>query len=341
MGFRSIVIEGGDQIGKGDVTHYLLRSFPDKNINIFKISFPMYSTPFGYIVRKTLKKGFSEIKEVKNIIGTRREIELRMITYALNRLEALESILRRLDGKDAYFLLDRSPYSSALTISYGLGGLKSIKKNEVRNLIELGLSFEQPFINILNTKECILHLMADFGETGWKRSRTDGDLYEVKDIQEVADDVYAEIANIVGEGWNRIYTKENGEFRNRVNIYKEVDKVINALSYNSKGNGSGSIYDVLEVAEDVYNVKLSNLESYKRYFKNIEEDSNEKNKETYELACEIADYTVKNCGDVIFENKEVKNNAKKLLDLYPEMFILLNYHFGNEFTQKIKEGIYG
>ena len=340
MGFRSIVIEGGDQIGKGDVTHYLLRSFSDKKINIFKISFPMYSTPFGYIVRKTLKNGFSEVKDVKDIIGTKREIELRMIIYALNRHEALESILRHLGNKDVYFLLDRSPYSSALTISYGLGGLKSIKKNEVRDLVKLGLSFEQPFINTLNTEECVLHLMADFGETGWKRSRTDGDLYEVKGIQEVADDVYAEIASIVGKGWNRIYTKENGEFRNRIDIYKEVDKVVDALSYNSEENGSGSIYDVLKVAEDVYNVKLSNLESYKRYFKNIEEDSNEKNKETYELACEIAQYTVKNCDNVIFKNKEVKNNAKKLLDLYPEIFMLLNYYFGNEFTQKLKEGIY-
>jgi thymidylate kinase len=340
MPFHSIVIEGGDQVGKGDVTHYLLKNLCERNVPIRKLSFPLYSSPFGAIVRKTLEQGFVGIPKVEKTIGTKRELELKMVSYALNRLEALESILGRFQNSEGYFLLDRSTYSLALTIAYGLGGVKSISKDEVSGLIETGLSFEKLFVQTLDMDKCVLHLMADYGKEGWKKTRTDGDLYEKKEVQEVADDVYNEIANIVGSGWNRVYTKEKGEFRNRNVIYAEVYQIVDTLNLPTTGAIDNPIYDIREVASDVYNVDITDFDLFKKYSQNIKEDNNDKNKETYQFAYKIAQYIVDNTEKVTFRNKDVKKNVKDLLDFYPEMFDLIRYHFNDDFVEKIKEGIY-
>jgi len=341
MNFRSVPIEGRDQIGKGDVTQHLMQEFTKREINIHKISFPVYSTPFGGIVRKTLENGFVGIPELKDICGTPRELELKMAGYALNRLEALDSVLRRFNEKEEYFLLDRSPYSQALTIAYGLGGVGSIKKEEVADLVEWGMDFEKLFINTFNATECVLHLKADYGKTGWRKTREDGDLYEVKEIQEVADVVYEEIASFVGKGWNCVYTKKNGEWRDRRDIYREVNGIIDRLGYKSSHPCARPIFDILEIAQDVYNTDVSNLESYQRYFMNIEIDDNERNRETYRLAYEIAGDIIKNCKYVKFHDAEVMDSVREILGLYPEMFILLDYYWGENFMNKLKEGIYG
>ena len=341
MSFHSIVIEGGDQVGKGDVTHYLLRTLCEKNIPIHKLSFPLYSSPFGAIVRRNLEQGFLGIPKLEETIGTKRELELKMVAYALNRLEALESLLRHLKNVDTYLLLDRSTYSLALTIAYGLGGVKSISKDDVNDLINTGLSFENLFLETLDMKKCVLHLIAEHGKEGWKKSRTDGDLYEKKEVQEVADDVYNELANIVGEGWNRVYTKKNGEFRDREDIYNDVDKIIDTLNMPKTGSLDNPIYDIKELARDVYSVDVMKFDLFKKYFRNIKEDRNDRNKETYQFAYKIADYIVDNTEQVTFNNDDVKQNVKDLLDFYPEMFDLIKYHFNDDFVEKIKEGIYG
>ncbi|HCC68125.1 TPA: hypothetical protein DEP90_02905 [Patescibacteria group bacterium] len=340
MSFHSVVIEGGDQVGKGDVTQYLLESLCKRNIPIRKLSFPLYSSPFGAIVRKNLEEGFSGIPKIEKIIGTKRELELKMIAYALNRLETLESILRRLEKTEAYFILDRSTYSIALTIAYGLGGIKSIKRNDVRSLIDTGLNFEKLFLKTFDMDKCVLHLMADYGKGGWKKSRTDGDLYEKKEIQEVADDIYNELADIVGSGWNRVYTKKNGEFRDRGTIYSEVDEIVDALNMPKTKKLNNPIYDIKEVAQDVYNIDVTDFEFFKKYFKNIEEDNNDKNQETYKSAYKIAEHIVKETKKVSFNNQYVRENVRNLLDLYPEMFDLVEYHFNRGFVKKIKEGLY-
>ncbi len=334
--FKSVVIEGGDQIGKGDVTNYLLERFKRENVNICKLSFPLYSAPFGTIVRKTLEKGFPSIPEIDLIAGTRRELEIKMVLFAINRLEALESILRRYEEKEMNFMLDRSPYSHAVTISYGLQGVKCVSEEEVDDLIGLIFDIEEFFIKTLNLSDCVIHLMADHGRKGWKKERSDGDLYEVRAVQEVVDSVYKKIGGIVGQGWGHIYTKKNAKFRSREDIYKEVDLVVDALSFKStKGEGS-VIYDILEVAKDVYGLDLYGLSIYEKYFRNVQLDDNEKNRETYGLACEIGEYIAKTCTVVVFENKGVKKSIKRILKLYPEVLSIVEYHFGETFRSKFE-----
>jgi thymidylate kinase len=335
--YRSICIEGGDQIGKGDVTGYLFRKLSEENIKVCKLSFPMYATPFGTIVRKTLEDGFPKTLDIGKAEETKRGIEVKMMLFALNRLEALESILRNFKRKEAYFLLDRSPYSHAVTISYGLGGLKCIRNREVDDLVRLMFKSEQLFLEKLGLSECVIHLVADHGKKGWEKERSDGDLYEVKEVQKVVDDVYAKIGEIVGSGWNRIYTKKQGVFRERRDIYKEVDEVVGTLSLEGPTDSESEIYDVLQVVKDIYGVDVSTLEIYKRYFENIRIDDNERNKETYQLACQIGKYVAKNCPYVEIKDAEVKNNIKEIVESYPEVFSLVGYYLGEKFLSEFKK----
>lgn len=332
-------MEGGDQIGKGEVTEYLLKKLQKERIPVCKLSFPMYSTPFGYLVRKTLEEGFFDIPQLKEIIGTRRELEVKISLFVINRLEVLESILRRFGNSKAYFLLDRSPYSQAVTIAYGLGGLKSIKEGEVGELIKLGFKLENLFLKTLGLSECVLHLKADYGKKGWVKARSDNDLYEIKSVQDKVDSIYERMGEIVGDGWYRIYTKRNGEFRNRQDIQKEVDVVVDSLNFKSVANSKSEIFDVLQVAEYIYGVDLKDLQAYKKYFRNIELDDNEKNKETYSLAYEIGKYIVKKSKRVCFKDINVKKNIKLFLRLYPEVLFLLEYYFGIEFLEEFRRGL--
>lgn len=337
--YRAICIEGGDQIGKGDITNYLLGKLESQGVKVCKVSFPMYSAPFGTIVRKTLEEGFPRTLDIGKTEETKRGLEVKMMLFALNRLEALESILRNFKNKKAYFLLDRSPYSHAVTISYGLGGLKCITSQEVKELVQLMFKSEQLFIKKLGLCECVIHLMADHGKKGWKKERSDGDLYEVRDVQKVVDDVYAKIGDIVGSGWNRIYTKKQGVFRERKDIYKEVDQVVQALSLESSPDALSEIYDISQVARGIYGMDISGLENYKEYFENIKIDDNERNKETYKLACEIGKYVANNCPRVMFEDTEVRGNIKEIVESYPEIFSLVEYHLGKEFLNKFKRSL--
>jgi thymidylate kinase len=338
--FNSVVIEGGDQIGKGDVTHHLLKKFSKERINVYKLSFPIYSSPFGTIVRKTLKQGFKDIAELNSIIETRREIELNMVGFALNRLEALDSILRRFKNKEAYFLLDRSPYSMAVTISYGLASSQGVQKDDVEDLIKIGFSLDQLFLETFNATECVIHLVADYGKIGWIKSRTDGDLYETKEVQEVVDGIYYKIAQKVGKGWSKIYTKQKGEFKKRREIYKEVENVVDSLTWKPSTDGKSSIYDILEIAQDIYGVDISAFDQYRKYYRNIKEDDNEKNKETYELAYKIGRYISQNCKTIEFQNKEVKQHVGEILNMYPEYFSAIKHYYGQEFTDKLLEEVH-
>lgn len=334
-------MEGGDQIGKGEVTDYLFKKFQKEKISIYKLSFPMYSTPFGYLVRKSLEDGFFNISQLKEIVGTRRELEVKIALFAINRLEVLESILRKFGSSKTYFLLDRSPYSQAVTIAYGLGGLKSIKEGEVDELIKLVFKLENLFLKTLGLSECVLHLKADYGKKGWVKTRSDNDLYEIKSVQEKVDSIYERMGGIVGDGWYRIYTKKNGEFRSRQDIQKEVDIVVDSLNFKSVANSKSEIFDVLQVAEYIYGVDLKNVETYRKYFRNIELDDNERNKETYSLAYEIGEYIVKKSKKVYFMDINVKKNVKLFLRLYPEVLFLLEYYFGIKFLKEFRGGLNG
>jgi thymidylate kinase len=338
MNFQSVVFEGGDQVGKGDASNTFTNNLMKENVDIKRLAFPMYSTPIGSVIRKFLKEGVSQIDSFKNIVGTRRELEIRMMIYALNRLEALESILRHSEDFNGIYVFDRSPYSNALTISYGLGGLKNITKDDVKSLVRLGYDSEELLIKTLNLENCVIHLKSDNGIDGWKASRLDdADLLESKDVQEVADFVYSEFEKLVGDGWNTVLTKIDGKWRGREDIFKDINTFVKNRIDIKKGDGCIKIYDSLDVCKDLYGVDIGNLDNYSKYVKAIEECD----KDTmYREALEVARYITERCEEVSIYNEEVLKNMRSILDSYPEILDLLEYYLGKYFVENLKASIY-
>ena len=339
MSFQSVVFEGGDQVGKGDATQKFVNTLSQENICVNRVAFPMYATPIGSTIRKFLKEGIGDIKSLEKIAGTRREIEVRMLVYALNRLEALESILRHPDCSVGVFLLDRSPYSHALTIAYGLKGFKDSKitNEDVKELLQFTLDSEDLLIKTLNLKNCVVRLTADNGDQGWKASRVDdADLLESKDVQETADTLYREFNHMVGDGWKQIFTKTDGEWRDREDIYKDIRSFVDSRLDLTKGGGKLSkTIDIVDIANDIYGVDVS--DRVDKYYNSIATCD----KATmYKEALDIADSVNLHSSEITFENEEVINNFRKILDAYPEIFDLFEHYLGEYFVENLKVCIY-
>ena len=338
MGCLSVVFEGGDQVGKGDATQRFADSLIKENVNVTSIAYPIYAAPIGSTIRRFLKEGIGDIKSLSKIVGTKREIEIRMMLFALNRLESLESILRHSEEYDGVFLLDRSPYSNALTIAYGLGGMKSITRDEVKDLARLGIKKENLLIQKLSLDNCVLHLSIDSEENGWKDERHDNentDLHECKDVQEVADYVYSQFKDVVGKGWKKILTKENGKWRSREDIYKDIRKFVDTRLELPRGEGISKTVDVVDIARDIYGVDVEDkVEKYYNAITACDKST------MYKEALDIAKYVTERSTEVSFENEEVISNFRDILDTYPEILDLLEYYLGEYFVENLSACIY-
>lgn len=336
MGYQSVVFEGGDQVGKGDASNSFANHLLNEGISVNHIAFPIYATPIGSTIRRFLKEGIGDVKSFDKITGTRKEIEIRMMIFALNRLEALESILRHSKDLDGIFLLDRSPYSNALTIAYALGGLKNVTNDDVKELAKLGWDIEQLLINTLNLDQCVIQLSVDNGDGGWQVERNDSDLHESKDVQEVADFVYTQFSKYVDDGWQQIFTKKEGKWRSRDDIYTDIRKFVDTRLDLKKGEGISKTLDVVDIAMDIYGVDVSGM--VERYYNAI---STCDKSAMYEEAFNISNYVNKSSTEIRFENEQVIKNFRDILDIYPEILDLFEYYLGKSFVENLKVCIYG
>ncbi|MCD4811220.1 hypothetical protein K8R14_01240 [bacterium] len=340
MKFQSIVFEGGDQVGKNDATYELSTKLMSENIPVLQLCFPSYASPIGSVIRLFLKHGVDDIESFNQIVGTKREIEIRMMMYVLDRLQALESILRGSKKKEGVLLFDRSPYSNALTIAYGLGGVKSITKKDIRELVKLGFEADQLMIQKLNLTNCVIHLQSSHGDGGWKPSRSDdADKYEVREIQEMADFVYNQFAKLVGDGWEKVLTKENGIWRKREDINSDIRELVDSrMELVGSKNAKFEIFDIIDIARDMYGVDIAEMEEVKRYYKAM----GESDKETiYKEGIEISKYITLHSKKVTFEDKEVLREFRSLLKRYPECLDLMEYYLNKDFVDKFKVAVFG
>ena len=342
MDCTSVVIEGSDQVGKGDTVHDLSGIFLEQGISICRFSFPQYATPFGSAIRLFLKNGVGDISQLSDVKGKRREIEIRMMMFALDRLQALESILRLSDKERGVLLLDRGPYSNALTIAYGLSVVKKIANQDIVEMAKLGFEMEGYLIKSLNLDKCVIQLSANLGKKGWSSIR-DGeeDQYEKKEIQEKADQAYLVFSELVGRGWKNIVTKENGIWKKRTVRNKEATNFLEermALSsFKSSNSAKFESIDVLDIAKDMYGLDISNLEDVKEFYNAL--DRNEKNI-IYKKGFSIGQYIANNCSTVVIKDKGVRESMYNILEKYPECLILLKEYYSKDFVEKLKEAIY-
>jgi thymidylate kinase len=341
---KSIVIEGGDQVGKGDTVKELVKEFQAEKISVCTFSFPQYATPLGFAVRRFLSEG---VKELDGIEGSRRELEVRMMMYALDRLQALESILRVPEEKRGVLLFDRGPFSNALTIAYGSTKLENFSKQDMQELAELGYTMENYLINRLNLDNCVIQLIEEKDEINgngiWRPSRVEGeDQYETEAVQRKAEITYREFKKIVNEGWKEIVSKDrNGKWIPREERNKAVREFM-----NTRVNISGlsnpmkvtvETFNVYDIAKSIYGVDISSWqETDPFYYALIDNDK----RNMYELGGVIANRIVSQCEEITIKDEGVKRAMYNILEEYPECLTLLDQYYGVEFVEKLRKAVY-
>jgi thymidylate kinase len=343
VNFQSVVIEGGDQVGKGDTCSSLISQLEEEQIPVFCLSFPQYATPFGYLIRRVLTEDNREGLE-------KRDIEIREILFALDRLQAAESILRCFKNARGIFLWDRSPFSNALTISYGLTKVNDFTKIDVEELAKNGLSMEDFLINTFNLNNCVVELAKR--DSYWSSLRNGGeDQYESKDVQERVSEVYKIFSDIVGEGWSRVFVdkegKNNNEVTNTPNWRDRNDRdsevltfIKQRLSLDNLRNPENHVVeriDVLDIAKYVYGLDIADMEIVSDFYLAL--DKNEKN-QVYEKGADIAKYIVSKSKEINFENHGVIDSIRNIIDAYPECLSIIEYYYGNNFRRNFEESIY-
>lgn len=341
MECRSIVVEGIDQVGKADTSHDLSQELLSQNLSICTFSFPQYATPFGGAIRLFLKNGVNEIEQLQDIKESRREIEIRMMMYALDRLQALESILRVPDKERGVLLLDRGPYSNALTIAYGLSAVKDVSDQDITEMANLGFEKETYLIKILGLDKCVIQLSADYGESGWKSIRNGGeDQYEKREVQERANEVYSQFSNIVGEGWRKVITKENGVWKDRDKRNREVlsfvEERYNLSEISTSTSPKLQSIDILDISKDIYGLEISKKKEVKEFYKALKE--NEK-RDIYEKGLSIAKFVALQCDNVYIKDSGVKSAMLNIIDDYPECMLLLEHYYNKSFVEKLIKAI--
>jgi thymidylate kinase len=341
VSYQSIVIEGADQVGKADTTRDLGEYLLSENIPIYRFSFPQYATPFGSAIRLFLKNGVEDIQELGQIKGTRREIEIRMMMFALDRLQALESILRMPEDKDRILLLDRGPYSNALTIAYGISVVENLSDEDVHEMANLGFDMEEYLIKTLNLDNCVIQLSANHGKEGWKSIRNGGeDQYEKREVQEKTEKGYLEFSKVVGEGWKTVITKEKGDWKDRSLRNKEVTTFIEEridLSKTEKEKSTSfESIDVLDIAKDMYGLEISKEAVVQDFYRAL--DENDKST-IYQKGLDIGESIALECKNITIKDKGVKNSILNILEAYPECILLLEYYYGETFVKKLIKAI--
>jgi thymidylate kinase len=184
----SLVIDGNDGIGKSTITSMLRQTYQEQGYNTLGVHFPQYDTHWGKTIKRLLSSGDGGLS-----------LQERMVVYALNRLECVDTIkceLGKQDG-DTILLFDRFPTSNILTIAYYLASttLKDSSKieilrwilaheEEIEEHISLMYEIDAAFIKALGLEDTRVFIPAIDPEVSISRIETDANRHEPSDTYE-------------------------------------------------------------------------------------------------------------------------------------------------------------
>jgi len=332
-GVRTVAIEGGDQVGKGDAILHLSRALEEEGESISMLALPFYALPIGMSIRKMLctdQESLKQIEGLEDVIGTARQTEMAMAMFALNRLE----VLGTLEKVDGLLMLDRSAFSHALTISYNIF-LGNIPKEEMGEFAYKGLSMDELFINTLNLPNCVLNLRTE--KTKWNATRGKGeDMYEREEVQEICDDVYDIFQEYAKDGWKNIITRKDDKWRSREDILQEnLEFVHKRIPQKRTINGGLNILSAKDISKDIYPNCVVSPEDEKAWMEAVL--LNDKSG-MYRSSISIAEQIAKGVAKMTLSS-EIKEGFKRILDEYPEVYSLLEAFAGVHYVSVLRKTI--
>lgn len=335
--YKVIVCEGGDQVGKADAILTFSEKMMDLNVPVTYASFPIYATPFGTIIRLFLRQSLDKLN-----IPQARALKAQMAMYALNRLEFMDVLLSNPRSKKTLILLDRSPFSNAITIAYGLTNMESEKNYKAINkLIDCAVELDSFMIKKMKLMNCVVQMVSE--KKSWDNVRNEtADIYENEDVQEMASRIYGMYAQRAGQGWKQIVTKTDEGWRDRDEIFKDicnflVERVgdIESLKEERMLRIRYEI-GIEEVLKHIYKGEVLPEGIINKYLVALR--SNDKDS-MHEYGCTIGLEVGKTCKIMRFKNVGVRRAAKKIVEEVPEVLEVLSYFISKDFSNKFVKAI--
>lgn len=327
-----LCVEGGDQVGKGDATSRILNELESEHVNITYSSFPVYATPVGTVIRSLLKNGCPE-----EVLSAESNLDVRMALFALNRMEFMDVYLSNEKYWDTLLVLDRSPYSNAVTIGYGISLQSDWNREQVQEYIDKAMNYDSLMISKLGLDRCVVQLKSQ--EDEWKNIRGEGtDQYEKKDVQERCSEVYSMYKDIVGSGWNDVVTKSNDGWRSRDEIWSDIDKIL-WDTYGAMGEiRQGDRYDIgfKEIVEGMYPKAVYDKKSYSIYNKGLKGNVKEL---MYSEGLKLGEQVANSCINIRFKSPLVRDEFRRVVLEVPEVMNVFAYFLGGSFVDKLKRGL--
>ena len=332
LGYGVVSCEGGYQVGKADAILNLRNELSKKNISVTYSSFPVYATPLGTTIRRVLKNGFDD-----SGMTSMEKIGVKMSLYSLNRLEFLDALLSSPEYLETLLVLDRSSFSSALSVAYAICSDPNITMKDADQLVDLALELDSFMVEKLQLKNCVIELVSSSSE--WDNIRSSKkDMHENKDVQLLGNEIYKIYAKKIGKGWRQVVTKNDNGWRDRSEILNDIMKNITDSfgKIEKNKNFKNMEVGIEEIMNDMYKDSVVDEEELKIYKKSLHEND----KDTmYEYACNLGDSIASSCKRVEFHNLDVKHAFKKIVEKYPRIFDVVSDAVGENYVKRLQEAL--
>lgn len=334
--YKVVVCEGGDQVGKADAILTFSEKMMDMGVPVTYASFPIYATPLGASIRLFLRHGIDELELPKL-----EELKVKMGLYALNRLEFMDVLLTHPFYKKTLILLDRSPFSNAVTIAYGLANTEEAKDiKTINELIDFALELEKLMIKKVKLDNCVVQMVSE--DRSWDNVRNEtADINENKEVQKASDQIYEMYAKRLGDGWRQIATKKSDGWRDRGDIFNDIYTFL--ISRNGELEPKGNKMMRIRYEIGIEEILLNMYKGYvlpegivTKYLKALR--SNDKDT-MHDTACEIGVEVGKTCKVMKFRNMVVREAAKKIVDEKPAIIKVIQHSIGKEFADKFVKAV--
>ena len=334
MEYKCINFEGLDQVGKGDAVKNLSLEISKLGYNTCVISFPYYATPLGFLIRDILVNGFPE--DIK--VNKSREIEIKMVLFALNRLEILNCIFS--DNRYDIYIFDRGPFSCALTIGYHISQHRE-DLNSMEYFVDKGLYFDSYFRDILNVDNCVIYLKHMGIEWKGSRQQKGDDLYEKSDVQRISANVYSILGKKVGKGWSSVVTKDKEGWRDRCSIKDECIKIskkrgVFGIENPTSGRRSLKYLGIKEVQKFLYIGSDVSKAISTDWISAIKKNDK---KEVYRVSEIVSGSLVSTTEAIRWYDEEMVRFIKVLIKEYPEILDIIYNKYGKSFVDKFVDSL--
>lgn len=324
--YRSVCIEGGDLVGKGDATNSLKNELDDLGIDYTFSSFPIYATPIGTTIRKLLKEGIPN-----DAMDEEADLRMRMALFAMNRLEFMEILLGDEKYKDTLLVFDRSPFSNAVTIGYGM---TQNSPKDMKKYVDVALDYDSFMISTLGLHRCVVQL-----ERKWEGARSvESDNYESEDVQEKCIDVYNVFKKSIGEGWHEVTTKIGPEWVDREEIKGQILGIL-LNAYGDMGNIRRErrfSVGFKQIVNRIYPKAMYDRKVYTEYEEGVSKNIKD---QMYSNAVILGKETAESCLSVRISNPMIQEEFRRLIGITPETLSVIEYFMGSKFRYKLERGV--